>query len=191
MVASSGELGDIKFMADAKIPGNFIEGREGILIPKTSTQRLSPALLADFFISTLRANLQFYEGRDPLNTDQPRKFPPIDRFVIPASENEPLVMLEYALTTGGKQGNNRVFEVLKDRGKPGDLEKFLRIQWPKGLKSLDVSTLDGEDLSFSYQNEISGGAGWTQECDDERTPISAETEYKLGHIATNFTELVS
>ena len=157
-----------------------IEGREGILIPKVDTEELGPYEFLQFFRDTLRVNIMatkglkigfYYAQRSSMN-----------EFVVPRSKQNPLVLIRYMQS--GQRGafeDEATHEILKEPGKPGDFKPFLRIQHPIGLKYLEIEPANEESLTFHSRWDSYGEFG----------EVSNRDTRTLGHIATDFIELVS
>ncbi|HEX5456399.1 MAG TPA: hypothetical protein VFW77_03475 [Candidatus Saccharimonadales bacterium] len=159
----------------------FIEGRQGFLIPEVDTAQLSPSEFLQFFRDALNANLEASTGRKA-SFYFSRAYPFSQRFVLPSSENHPLILMQYSQS--GHQnsfGDKATHDILVEPEKPGDFEPFLQINHPVELQTLAISPANGEGLIFYSRGGTTGEFG-------EGTPAE---RHNLGRVASDFVELVS
>jgi hypothetical protein len=159
----------------------FIEGRQGFLIPEVDTAELSPSEFLQFFRGTLNANLEARSGRK-VSFYYSRGYPFSQRFVLPSSEDNPLILMQYGQS--GHQnsfGDKATHDILVEPDEPGDFESFLHIDHPVELQTLTISPANGEGLTFYSRGGTTGEFG-------EGTPAERQN---LGQVASDFIELVA
>ncbi|HET7673594.1 MAG TPA: hypothetical protein VFK11_03730 [Candidatus Saccharimonadales bacterium] len=159
----------------------FIEGRQGFLIPEVDTAELSPREFLQFFRDTLNANLEARSGRK-LSFYYSRAYPFSQRFVLPSSEDHPLVLMQYEQSGWQNSfGDKATHDILVEPKEPGDFEPFLQINHPVELQTLTVSPASGGGLTFYSRGGTTGEFG-------EGSPAERQN---LGRVASDFVELVS